>query len=476
LNDRVKAACGSMLNKPRTCRLGRGLILPAALIAVAACGDPPKPPNIVLVVVDTLRADHLNHYGYDRDTASGIDEFVASSTRFADCAAPAPWTNPSVASLMTGLHPARHRTNAFGDALPLELATVAEVLQDNGWITAAISFNPGVRSELNFDQGFDHFDEFLGKASAYPHMEEMVARVAAWLDDPPEKPFFLYLQPMNVHGPYRVPPEARTRLLGRPPGKEFKYYAEPMRGILRRGELELRDQVTDEYLQSLIDKYDTAVRYSTDQLAELFAVLDERGLYDDALIIVTSDHGEELFDHGGFSHGFSLHRESLHVPLFIKLPGQTSGGVIESRVELMDLMPTVLDVAGVAADPNLDGFSLVRFAGSGDSGGADLHRLRLSQTSWEGRCVARGIANQNYRLLEISRNYERLRDAVRLYDVSKDPDEQRDLATDHPEVAQRLLEDLRGRFDLLDQTDGPDPLNRKDLLDQERLRALGYVE
>jgi arylsulfatase A-like enzyme len=194
------------------------------------------------------------------------------------------------------------------------------------------------------------------------------------------------------------------------------------------------------------------------------------------LIIVTADHGEELFDHGGFSHGFSLHRELLHVPLFIKLPGQSVAHEVNRRVGLADIMPTVLEVAGVESHPDCDGLSLVRLARSGDSGRDERQNPRLSQTSWEGRCVARGISDREYRLLEITRNYENLRDAVRLYDLSNDPHEQRDLATESPEIAQRLLDDLRRRFDRLAQTDGPDPLNRKDQLDQERLRALGYVE
>lgn len=454
----------------------RCLITLIVAVAAAGCADPPPPPNIVLVTVDALRADHLTQYGYSRDTSGGIDEFVASSATFLDCSASAPWTNPSVATLFTGLHTARHRTNDFGAVLPDELTTVAEALRDGGWVTAAISFNPGVRSELNFNQGFTHFDEYVGKAGAYPHMEEMIGRVGTWLEDRPPGPFFLYLQPMNVHGPYRVPPNARSRLLGRPPGKEFKYYGEPMQGILRRAELELREQIPEAYLQSLTDKYDTAVRYSTDQLAELFSLLALHDLYDDALIIVTADHGEELFDHGGFSHGFSLHRELMHVPLFIKLPGQSSAVEVQRRVGLTDIMPTVLDVAGVTADLDLDGRSLVRLAKSGDVEPAALESRRLSQTSWEGRCVARGMTDGDYRLLEIARNYERLTDVVRLYDVSSDPGERRDLAADLPEVAHGLLEELRHRFDELAQGAGPQPVNRKEQLDQERLRALGYVE
>lgn len=452
--------------------------LVSLLTFTTACvQEPPEPPpNIVLVVIDALRADHLSQYGYHRETSSAIADFVASSTRFADCSSQAPWTNPSVASLFTGLHTARHRTNAFGAALPLELTTVAETLQDHGWYTAAISFNPGIRTELDFDQGFDSFDEYLGKSTSYPHMEEMISRVDTWLQTPPDNPFFLYLQPMNVHGPYRVPKEARSALVGRVPSREFRYYHDPMGGILNRGQVEMRDQVTPSYLESLTDNYDTAVRYSTDQLAELFALLTRNGLYDDALIIVTADHGEELFDHGGFSHGFSLHRETLHVPLFIKLPGQTQGGVVEAGVDLIDLFPTILEVGGIEADPNLDGKSMVSLIDGRDESGADQERERLTQTAWEGRCVARGISSQGFRLVEIERDYEGLDHRTRLYDLSSDPLELQDVSSKHPQVTRDLRRQLNHRFKELDQLAGPQPLNRKDQLDQDRLKALGYVE
>ncbi|RLE18987.1 MAG: hypothetical protein DRJ65_20745 [Acidobacteria bacterium] len=444
--------------------------------AMGACSAEPPPPNVVLVVIDALRADHLNQYGYHRDTASAIENFAASSTRFADCSAQAPWTKPSVASLFTGLQTARHRTNTFGMALPTELTTVAEILKSRGWNTAAISFNPNICSELDFDQGFESFDEFLGKSTAYPHMEEMISRVATWLDGQPEQPFFLYLQPMNVHGPYRVPKQARANLLGQPPGREFKYYGDWMKGILRKGEFELRDQVRGPYLESLIDQYDTAIRYSTDQLAELFAMLSRHQLYDDTLIIVTADHGEELFDHGGFSHGWSLHREALHVPLFIKLPGQSDQGVVKVPVNLIDLFPTILEAAGIETDLDLDGRSLVPLILGHGEPDSDQSRERLTQTAWKSRCVARGISSRGFRLIEIERNYERVENELRLYDLDGDPREENDISGRHPQITKELRQELHRRFDELTQAGGPQPENRKDLLDQDRLRALGYVE
>jgi arylsulfatase A-like enzyme len=453
------------------------VILCATVIVVAVgCAQPapppPPPPNIIIVVIDTLRADRLGQYGYGRATSPALADFAAKATMYRDCAAPAGWTNPSVASLFTGLHTARHRTNAFGAVLGEEHTTLAEVLRDGGWSTAAISFNPGVRSELNYDQGFEHFDEFLGKSSKYPHMEEMIDRAIEWIDDRPPGPFFLYLQPMNVHGPYRVPPEARTALLGQPPSNEFKYYAEPMKGILRRGELDLRKRVPDSYLESLNDKYDTAVRYSTDQLGAFFDLLIQRRLFDDALVIVTADHGEELFDHGGFSHGFSLHREVVHVPLFVKLPGQREAREVVDRVSLMDVMPTVLEVAGIDPVPGIDGGSLLAM----HERESEEPAVRLSQTAWAARCVARGITSGRWRLLEIERNYERLQNVVRLYDVELDPGETRELSAEEPEVVAQLRRRLRRHFNELEGRAGQVPENRMDELDEDRLRALGYVE
>lgn len=152
---------------------------------------------------------------------------------------------------------------------------------------------------------------------------------------------------MNAHGPYRVPEEHQADLLGRSPRPGFRDYGNAMKAILREGRLGKRQAVGEALLTSLDEQYDTAVRYTLDQLAARFRSLERRGLYDDALIVLTSDHGEELFEHGGFSHGYSLHEELLRVPLSIKLPKQRTGVRVTSRVSLADVTPTVLDAVGL---------------------------------------------------------------------------------------------------------------------------------
>ena len=451
--------------------------LVAAAMPLSGCA-PEGPPNIVLVVIDTLRADHLSHYGYHRPTAPALDGFAATATLFTDCTSPAPWTVPSVASVMTGLHPARHRLHSLGFALPGDLITVAEVLRDGGWQTAAVSFNPAVRPDFGFEQGFDLFEDHRGKFGAYPDVAEMVQWVDAWLTEGPPQPFFLYLQPMNVHGPYKVPKEERSALLGRPPSRQFRYFREPMRSIMRKGQLDLREQVDSAYLESLVDQYDTAVRYTTDQVARIFALLSSKGLFDNTLIILTADHGEELFDHGGFNHGTSMHRELLHVPLYVKMPGQREASQISAPVNLLDLFPTILDVAELRPQHRVDGRSLLPVLDDTSSAAGLDGRSRVYQCRWRNHFVGSAISSEDFKLVKIDSNYERTSSGWRLYDVRSDPGETTNLAESRAEVLERLREKMDRAISQYGENAGPKPEDRRHLFarDRERLRALGYVE
>ncbi len=442
----------------------------ALLAGLCACspGEETR-PDVILIVVDTLRADHLSHYGYDHPTAAPLDGFAEVSTRFERCHAPAPWTVPSVASLLSGLFTARHGMNTGGSKFGEDALLLPEVLQQHGWSTGGFSANPHISEPTRFDQGFDHFEGFAGKALAYPDITEMVAGAKEWLDGV-NRPFFLYLQPMNVHGPYRVPDDRRSELLGRPPGEEFRYLGEPMNGILK-GKVEQRADVSPEYVRSLTEQYDAAVRYTMDVLAELFDELRRRGVFDSSLIVLTSDHGEELFDHGGFSHGYSLHEEVLHVPLYVKLPFQTKGATVAESVGLTDVFPTLLDVLDLDVDVPLDGRSLLPHL-TGSRGAAPSPRLH--ETAWRKRCIARSIVEDGYKLIVVDANYEGRRDVEWLFELDRDPDEAEDLSEARPEVAARLRRSLTERFDAFSAQASSVPENVIEELDRERLEALGY--
>lgn len=490
-------------------------LLAAAALSLCACA--PQPPAraasagtpVVLIVVDTLRADRLRADGPGRDTAAGLDAFLEDATCFESCWAPSPWTTPSTATILTGLHPLRHGTTGHGRALPYAVDTLAERLSDAGWQTAGFSHNHNASEVLHFEQGFGVFEAHTGKSTAYDDVSLMVDRVEQWLEREASSPFLLYLQPMNVHGPYKVPEDHRSDLLGRPPRAGFHYYGTSMRAILKQGELSRRERISPGMLASLGEQYDTAARYTLDQVGRVLELLRERGLYDRALIAITADHGEELFEHGGFSHGYSLHRELLQVPLYVKLPGQRRGGRVAARVSLADVTPTILDALGVrTGEGELDGRSLLPLArraaepaaGTGvfattsvagnrvDHGTPDPTRSGdatpvaaaadeelLFHVDWWKRCTALALLSGPWKLLSIEHNYEGLDDALQLFDVERDPGEQHDVSAAHPDV----VADLLRRLDALSALHrsrsfepGEDVLSS---MDRQVLEELGYL-
>jgi arylsulfatase A-like enzyme len=272
------------------------LLLVALIGLVAACRErSPSPRLVVLVVVDTLRADHLSQYGYERETSRALDRFASHATLFASCYAPASWTTPSTASILTGLLPARHGADARGAALDQEALTLAEALRSAAWETAGISFNHNVCVATQFDQGFERFRDHRGDGKEYPDVSELLDLASDWVQGSRGEQLFLYLQPMNVHGPYRVPKAREADLLGSRPGRSFRYSKGRMDRIMKEGRLDERAGVDAEYLASHRDQYDVAVRYTMDELGRWLAWLERERLYDEALIVVTADHGEELY-------------------------------------------------------------------------------------------------------------------------------------------------------------------------------------
>lgn len=434
-------------------------------------------PDVVVIVVDTLRADHLSQYGYQRPTSPALERFTAESTLFAAAYSTSSWTQPSVASLFTGLLPARHGVVKQSAILPSEFETLAGLLSGGGWNTAGFSGNLFVGEKTGFDRGFEYFEGHDGKVLVYPDVEDMLERVDLWLNRAhnEERPSFLYFQPMNCHGPYRVPVERRADLLGEAPSEAFDYNDDLMEAILKKGDLAARERVTPEYLESLRDQYDTAIRYSMDTVGLLLETLRNEGLYDNALIVVTSDHGEELFDHGGFGHGYSLFEEVVRIPLWIKRPRQRESARVEQPVSLVDLLPTILETTGIdlTGAPQLDGSSLLPLLEDAGGSGAFRSRPILTDTRWKRRAVASSIRLGKYKLLEIESDYEGRSNQKMLFDLNADPGETVDLSSAHPdkvtalsEAAARVLESKKSTVEVESAGD----------LDVEGLRALGYLD
>jgi arylsulfatase A-like enzyme len=441
------------------------LALVPAWLWIARATAPP--PLVLLVVFDALRADHLTQYGYGLPTSPGLERLARQSALFRNVYAPASYTTASTASLMTGLSPLSHGARRQGAKLAQERLTLAERLAARGYRAHGVSFNPVVADVTGFTQGFHEFVE-REKGSPfnlYPDIGDGVRVIRRWLDAG-DAPLFVYFQPMNTHGPYLVPPDARERLLGRPPSPLFRYYDETMGGILE-GNVALRAKVTPEYVRSGIERYDTAIRYSTDALGALLEELERAGRFDDALIVVTADHGEEFFEHGGFSHGYTLHEEAVRVPLLVKLPGQREARAIDARVSLEDVLPTIVDAVGARLEPPVDGASLLPLIRG--EGVPPRDALRLT-AEFSPRLVATALIDGDEKLVSVRESYDGRRDAVELYDLRADPGEQRDLAGERPqraaELAARLREGQAAPAAASDLAEG---------LDAERLRALGYA-
>ena len=333
------------------------LRLGAVLLALAGPGCRPRPAprrSLVLVVIDTLRRDHLATYGYERDTAPELGRLAAEGAVL-DGVSPTSWTQPAVASLLTGLHPVRHQSIRT-EPLPPQADTLAERLARRGYATLGVSANGFITPDWGFDQGFDELLALRvsGAGLRLPVAAQVNEAVLARLSSL-RPPFFLYVHYVDPHAPY-APSVAWN---GGPLGDHLQ----------RRGPVEITDLDAAKYahrddtlLRDCVDLYDGEVRQADAGVAELLATLRGKGLLEGAVTIVAGDHGEEFQDHGRMSHGQSLYEEVLRVPLIVHAPGLVAPGVRHGTASLLDVVPTALDLLGVALEgPALDGVDLAPF-------------------------------------------------------------------------------------------------------------------
>jgi arylsulfatase A-like enzyme len=451
-----------------------------ALAGVAACRpDEVTRPSVVLVVIDALRRDHLSLYSYSKGTSPGLARLAQESAVFERCLATSSWTKPSTLSLFSGLYPPSHGGHRNRKASP-RIDFLSEVLQERGYATAAVSGNPHVSPAFGMDQGFDTF-EFGGnrRARDYPDVTELLDGARTWLAAHADERFFLYLHLMNVHGPYRAPPEYRLRFLEEPHA-DFPFQNRLWKEIVRHGRLERRGDVSEAHLRDLTARYDGAVAYTDEVLARFLGELRAKGILDRSLLVITSDHGEELFDHGGFGHKRTLYGEQLEIPLLIREPGGVGAGRrIAEPVSLVDLPATILDWLGFLPLENGRAFgngrSLVPLLRGSPEGRSLPTRHLLAQLDEVSAGRAFLVQEWPYRLLQIEKDYRGRGSTVELFDVAEDPEERVDLAPQRRErVAEleALARELRGALEAHPFEGDPAELD-EDLA--RRLEALGYA-
>jgi arylsulfatase A-like enzyme len=455
----------------------RGLPLCALGCALlAGCGQGSR-PNIVLVVIDTARADRFSFDGYARQTSPEIAALGSEGAIYEQAVTPAPWTLPAHASLFTGLLPSSHGADSGHLHLDEEFRTLAESLHDAGYRTLAYVANPWAGRQYGLDQGFDTYEEFWRKTrgeredAGAAELNGKVERFLAWRQDNRaalDQPFFIFINYLEPHLPYNPPEPWRSRFLS--PGsdraaierlRQFKHPDE-VKYVLGLGGLQAGD------LSVLSDLYDGEISYIDGKIGNLAGFLRARGLLDRTVLVITSDHGEAIGDHGFLDHKMNVFQELLRIPLVVRYPPAVEPGQrIAEPVMLQDLYPTLLGLAGAPVDdarhrggrreslvlPGIRGLrreGARSVPGGGAEAPADLAPALVSEFArpiqfleiikerfpevriepWERALVAYRSGSEKLHWASDGRH--------RLYDLTRDPGETTDLAAEHPERVKAL--------------------------------------
>ena len=446
-------------------RLGWGLAI-AALLA-GCSGKPPASPHLLLITIDTLRADHVGSYGYPRPTTPHIDALAARGVRFSHCYSVAPWTAPAMFTLITGVTPASHGivhgqldaepsagkggkpAAVLQEVLPDEWNTLAEALKRRGYTTAGFSTNGHLVRAQGFAQGFDHFDE----SCLWQRADCVNERVFAWLAaEPHRQPFFLWV---HYFDPHHDTTRADRRYDPLPPYASMFPGAGPPLGVERSLAL-----------------YDGEIRRTDDAVGELLERIDRSAGPAGTTIVLTADHGDEFLERGNWHHTKTVYDELVRVPLIVVPAGGRAGRVVDTPVSLADLMPTLLDLAGANPDAAAEGLSLAPLLANRNTGDDFASRGLYGETRRWARLDRRYWMEGSHKLMVDLEAGTRA-----LYDVVADPGERTDLAPTDPAAADRMQRALDGYLSHAERARHPVPLRPADDAERiEALRSLGYLE
>jgi len=477
---------------------GRWLLASLALLAACGPGDGsapqavPRPRNVVLISIDSLRADHLGCYGYPRDTSPHLDALADRGLVFDTCVAESSWTLPTHASLLTGVSSGAHGLDHDGLSLPADLPTLAERLSAAGMRTRGLWSGPYLHPVFGFGRGFADQDyegllpltrydsdtfESTGKAPLNPHTEEnreahrastaeaVIDEALEFVDAAGDEPFFLFVHLFDVHYDFVAPASS---------WKPFAPdYDGPMDGLDFSTDDAIHADMDPADLAHLLALYDGEIAYTDEQLGRLLTRLQRDDREDDTLIIVSSDHGDEFFEHGEKGHRLNLFEEVLDVPLIMAGAGVSgSGRRVSGVTEHTDVMPTILELLGLEASEFGTGRSLARALAGGE-----LHdeRLAVSRLRLSARRRMTAVRGPDWKVVIEERDREGT-EQVSCFDLATDPGEQLPLEDD------ALLARAR---EAITQRDGREAFLRARLgvgaptalpegLDSD-LRALGYT-
>lgn len=435
-----------------------------------------KDVNIILISVDSLRADHLNCYGYGRKTSPNIDGLAAEGVLFSDASSVTSWTLPAHLSMLTSMYPEAHGVVTDKYSLDDNRTTLPEILKDEGYITAGFISGAYLHSRYGFEQGFVFYDDFtIGEAAeageavrvvSSPRLNESVQN---WLGKNYDRKFFLFLHYFDVHFDYIPPPPYDTMFdpdyEGIINGKDF--FVNP--GI--NPEMSPRD------LSHIIALYDGEIAFTDKYIGEVLSALKKFGVYDRTLIILTADHGDEFFEHGGKGHKRTLYEEVLHVPLIFKFPSDFDlYGVkkVGGAASVIDIAPTVFDYIGVEPNDEMQGKSLLPLLDENEKTDDFLVYAGL-----EYKLAA--VKSANSKLIHHLRAPEK-----EFYDLANDPEEKTNLldkeaVEDIPEGKKHLFSLLgwlnaqKQFYGVLAKSEGKKEIELSESA-KEELKSLGYIQ
>ena len=449
---------------------------------ILGCSPPPvaERPNIILISLDAQRTDRLGCYTDNRSTLTPwLDTLAGRGIRFDNAFAHIPFTLPSHLSMFTGLYPDVHAVEAKNVRLSENVSTIGELLETAGYTSIGLVTNNWMQGEFGFERGFDHYKRVRYALTYAETVNQQLFEVLDG-DTADEKPLFIFLHYLDPHSdffkvtgntlPYYSPESYRRHLDIDPLSRDFCIEDRCATDyLLALNGMDLSSP--PETLDSIKALYDAGVRYMDDQLASLFEGLEERRILDNSLIIVTADHGEEFMEHGQFLHN-QPYVENLHVPLLLLLPdGNRAGHSSDEMVEIIDLLPTILDYLKLPAPPYIQGRSLLTV---------------IEETNDAGASFAFGRSKHNKALYSLrSTDFTLIYDVeasrAELYDRRNDPLETRDVSDEFPEKVKefesRLREILESNQTLalhLAAGDGDEDVLTSE--QQEQLRSIGYIE
>jgi arylsulfatase A-like enzyme len=443
--------------------------------AVQGCSllGPPRPKpgqSLLVVVIDSLRADHVGAYGYPRATTPRIDELARDGVVFTHAYAQAPWTKPSVASLFTSTYASVHRVlyskqiidgEQRSDILNEKFLTLAETLKRGGYATGGFGKKIHLLPKFGFDQGFDDYDMHARGA------ERVNRRTLKFLRNEDPDRFFIYLHYNDAHYPYKPrieyakfgATESRVQIIGE------------TKRAFRAGEL----QLTKDDARQFLDLYDGEILFTDHYIGELLEGLERLG-YGNVLTIVTSDHGEEFLEHGDITHGQSLYQELVRIPFIVGgsgLPASARGLRVDPPVELIDIMPTFLELAGLPQPPGLQGRSFAQVL-QGDAEAAASRAVFSERRERKENRFWGSVIEDRWKLIVDASN-----DRTLLFDIEADPQEMSSVESDNPDVVAALEEKMAAWSAIngtLYEQIRPEDTTPLDPETEEQLRSLGYIE